>query len=164
MLWMFYSLYMRGWVVDQYRKFPPSKVSNLLSSTWFLGGFLRQNPHTYIAECLIKFSSLQWWMKIFYYACSWSIAGTQVKCSQASDIKPESSKELTQFFRRNHCARCQCILRFPSSSCSKILPKVDPWRRTPKSDFTARWWAVQLHVPWFRCKQENCLVSARRSD
>jgi hypothetical protein len=131
---MLYSIYRRGWVLDQYQKLPSSKASNVPSNTWFVAVFLDRFPAVCVAECF-KLSSLQWWMKIFYYDWSWSVAGIQVSCSQAPNMKLESFKAVTRDFRRNHCNQCQSILHYPIPDYNKIPPKVDAWRRTSKVGF-----------------------------
>jgi hypothetical protein len=49
-------------------------------------------------------------------------------------MKPESSKAVTQGFRRNQWAGGHCIVHFPVPDYSKIPPKVDTWRKKPKID------------------------------
>jgi hypothetical protein len=74
-------------------------------------------------------------IRVLYYNWPWSLAGTQVRCSQALGMQLESSKAVTGDFRRNQCGRCQIILHFPTPDYSKIPSKVDTWRSTRKVCF-----------------------------
>jgi hypothetical protein len=58
--------------------------------------------------------------------------GTQA-FSEAPDFKLESPHTGTQGFRRKHCVGGHRTLHFPNPDYSKHLPKVNTWKRKPKS-------------------------------
>jgi hypothetical protein len=62
MLRMFHSIYTGGWVMDQYRKFPPSRASNIPSKTWFVIVLLRICLK-FAGLSVFTFPLLHWWKK-----------------------------------------------------------------------------------------------------
>jgi hypothetical protein len=138
MLWMTYSLYTRRWIMNQLRKFPWSRASNVPSNTWFDAVFI------------YRFLAVAWLsvIRFLHYTAGWKTsllvalvcAGTQVKdhharCSQAPGMKIESSKAVSRDFRKNECARCQSISHFPVSDYNKVPPKVGTSGSIPKDSF-----------------------------